>query len=78
MVVTLLPMVTLVRLPQPENAAYPMVVTLLGMVMVVKLPQPENAKYPMVVTLSGIVNAGQTAAAAERLAPDGGDAVGEW
>ena len=43
MLVTPFPMVTLVRLLQPENAEYPMLVTLSGIVMLVRLLQPENA-----------------------------------
>ena len=37
MLVTLLGIVTLVRLAQPENAASPMLVTLLGIVTLVRL-----------------------------------------
>ena len=37
MLVTLLPMVTLVRLVQPEKAPSPMLVTLSGIVMLVRL-----------------------------------------
>ena len=55
MVVTLLPMVTLVRLVQHKNAYFPMLVTLFGMVMLVKLVQPKNAEFPMLVTLFGMV-----------------------
>ena len=40
MLVTLLGIVTLVRLEQPENAPPPMVVTLLGIVTLVRLAQP--------------------------------------
>jgi hypothetical protein len=43
MLVTLSGMVTLVRLVQSENAAYPMLVTLLGMVTLARLVQLENA-----------------------------------
>ena len=43
MLVTLLGIVTLVRLVQPENASFPMLVTLLGIVTLVRLVQPENA-----------------------------------
>ena len=43
MLVTLLGIVTLVRLVQPENAMIPMLVTLLGIVTLVRLVQPENA-----------------------------------
>ena len=55
MLVTPLPIVTLARLVQESNAAYPMLVTLLGMMMLVKLVQPPKAASPMMVTLSGIV-----------------------
>ena len=43
MLVTLLGIVTLVRLEQPSNAEEPMLVTLLGIVTLVRLEQPENA-----------------------------------
>ena len=43
MLVTLLGIVTLVRLVQSENAPSPMLVTLLGIVTLVRLVQPENA-----------------------------------
>src|SRR2546426_664240 len=55
MLVTLLGIVTLVRLVQRENAWDPMMVTLLGIVTLVRLVQAENAKLPMLVTLLGIV-----------------------
>ena len=55
MLVTLLPMVTLVRPEQVANAKDPMLVTLLGMVRLVSAAQPANALYPMLVTLSGMV-----------------------
>ena len=55
MLVTLLPIVTLVRLVQSENAESPMLVTLLGIVTLVRLEQPENAESPMLVTLLPIV-----------------------
>ena len=42
MLVTLLPIVTEVKLLQPEKARLPMLVTLLGIVTEVKLLQPEN------------------------------------
>ena len=58
MLVTLLGMLMLVRLLQPENAAYPMLVTLSGMVMLVRLLQPSNAKSPMVSTLRPSIIAG--------------------
>ena len=47
--------VTLVRLPQPENASDPMLVTLLGMATLVSPLQFSNAYDPMFVTLFGIV-----------------------
>ena len=43
MLVTLLGIVTLVRLVQPANASSPMLVTLLGIVTLVRLVQPSNA-----------------------------------
>ena len=43
MLVTLLPMVTLVRPVQPENAQPPMLVTLFGIVTLVSPVQSENA-----------------------------------
>ena len=55
MLVIPLPIVTLVRLLQPENAQYPMLVTLSGIVTLVRLLQSENAHSPMLVTLLGIV-----------------------
>lgn len=55
-VVTLVPMVTVVRLVQPENAYIPILVTLLGMVMLVREVQAPNAKNPMLVTLEVGVN----------------------
>jgi hypothetical protein len=56
MVATLFPIVTLVRLEQPEKALAPMLVTPSGMVMLARLVQLEKADSPMVVTLLGIVN----------------------
>ena len=55
MYVTLLGMVTEVRLEQLEKARFAMDVTLLGMVTEVRLEQPEKAKLPMYVTLLGMV-----------------------
>jgi hypothetical protein len=55
MLVTLLGMVTDVRLLQPEKAPDSMLVTLLGMVTDVRLLQPEKAELPMLVTLLGMV-----------------------
>ena len=43
MLVTLLGMVTLVRLSQIANAPYPMLVTLSPIVMLVRLVQSSNA-----------------------------------
>ena len=54
MLVTLLPMVMLVKLEQPRNAESPMLVTPSGMVMLVKLEQPQNAESPIVVTLPSV------------------------
>ena len=53
MEVTLLGIIILVRLLQPENALPPMEVTLLGIVTLVRLLQSENALSPMEVTPSG-------------------------
>ena len=50
MLVTLSPIVTLVRLLQLENASKPMVVTLSGIVMLVRLVQLENAEEPISLT----------------------------
>ena len=55
MLVTLLGIVMLVRLAQPQKALSPMLVTLLGMVMLVRFLQPRKALDPMLVTLSGSV-----------------------
>jgi hypothetical protein len=55
MLVTPLPMVTLVRLRQFEKALSSMVMTPLPMVTVVRLVQLLKAKLPMVVTLSVIL-----------------------
>ena len=43
MLVTLVPIVTLVRLVQDWNAKFPMAVTLLGIVTLVRLVQSWNA-----------------------------------
>ena len=60
--VTLLGIVTLVRLQQSANAPpnhphlfFPMLVTLLGIVTLVRPMQLSNAPSPMLVTLLGIV-----------------------
>jgi hypothetical protein len=49
MLVTELPMVTLVRPLQPPNAPPPMMVTELGMVTLVRPQQARNAPSPMLV-----------------------------
>ena len=54
MLVTPLPIVTLVKLLHPSNAAAPMLVTLFGMVMVVSFLQSKKAPSSMLVTLAGI------------------------
>ena len=55
MLVTLFPIVTLVKPLHPRNASLPMLVTLSPIVTLVKPLHPENALPPMLVTLSGIV-----------------------
>ena len=55
MLVTLLPIVTLVKPEQYRKALYPMLVTLLGIVILVRAEQPEKAYFPMLVTLLGMV-----------------------
>jgi hypothetical protein len=57
MLVTLLGMVTLVRLAQPEKAPPPMLVTLSGMVTLVR-PDPAKALYPMAVTCTLFMRGG--------------------
>jgi hypothetical protein len=52
MLVTLLPITTLVMPLQSWNALSSMLVTLPGIVILVRLLQYENALYPMLVTLS--------------------------
>ena len=52
MVVTLLGIVTLVKLLQPSNAELPIEVTLSGIVTLSKLLQSKNASPPIEVTLS--------------------------
>ena len=54
MLVTLVPIVTLVRLSHSSNVADSMVMTLLGIVTLVR-PQDSNAALPMLVMLSGIM-----------------------
>ncbi len=63
MLVTLLGIVTLVRLLQPENAESPMLVTLLGIVTLVRLLQPENALVPDAGDAVGNRDVGQAGAA---------------
>ena len=48
-------MVTKARLPQPENASYPIVVTELGMITEVRPLQPPNADASIDVTVLGMV-----------------------
>ena len=55
MLVTLLGIVTLVRLVQAENASSPMLMTPLEIVTLVRLVQSSNAQSPILVTPSGIV-----------------------
>ncbi len=50
-----LPMTTLVRLEQEENAKSPMLLTLLPIVMFVRLVQSRNASSPMLVKLPGML-----------------------
>src|ERR1035437_7117 len=52
--VRLLEIVTLTKLKQPANAAFPMLVTPLGIVTLISL-QPANALPPMLATPLGIV-----------------------
>ena len=54
-VVTLSPIVALVKLVQPRKAELPMLVTLSGMVTLFSPLQPKKAELPMLVTLSGII-----------------------
>ena len=64
MLVTLLPISTLVRPEQPENAEYPMLVTLSGISTLVRRPeQPQNAEgdidmmpaFILTLVFSGII-----------------------
>ena len=55
MLVTPLPMATLVRPVQLENTLDPMLVTLFGIVTLVRPVQPENALPPILVTPLGII-----------------------
>ena len=50
MLITLLPIVMLVRLVQPKNALLPILVTLFGMVILVRLVHHQNAVEPMFVS----------------------------
>ena len=50
MLVTLLGMVTDVRLLQPEKAAFPMLVTLSGKATLSSLPHSANALLPILFT----------------------------
>jgi hypothetical protein len=52
MLVTLLGIVMLLRLVQPENAESPMLMTLSGIVMLVRLMHSENAPAPMLASIS--------------------------
>jgi hypothetical protein len=62
MLVTLSPIVTLVRLVQPSNAPPPMRVTLLGIVTLVGLVRYKNAPFPMRVTGRPLVALGMATA----------------
>ena len=55
MLVTLVPIVTLVRLEQLANASIPMLATLSGIVTLVRAKQLPNVSSSMLLTLSGIV-----------------------
>ena len=55
MLVTLLPMVALVKPVQPRKAKSPMLVTLLGIVTLVRPVQFSKAEEGIAVTPSGIV-----------------------
>ena len=63
MLVTLLGIVTLVRLVQEENADPPMLVTLLGIVTLVRLVQPRERLAPDAGDAVGDRDAGQAGAA---------------
>ncbi len=69
MLVTLLGIVTEVRLHQSEKALIPMLVTLLGISMEVGLVHSEKAQFPMLVTPSPIT----TDRMAERSEDQGAD-----
>ena len=69
MLVTLLGIVTLVRLVQSENASLPMLVTLLGIVTLVRLVQPKNASSPMLVTGRPLIVLGMVTAPPEPVYP---------
>jgi hypothetical protein len=54
MLVTLLPIVMLVRAVQEPNTPCPIVVTLFPPVTLLRFEQPLNAQFEMLITLSGI------------------------
>jgi len=62
MVITLLPITTLLKPVQFQNAYLPMLVTVLGIVILVKLKQKENAFVPMPVTGTLLTSLGMTTA----------------
>jgi hypothetical protein len=62
MLVTRLPVVTLVRLWTPPNADAPMLVWLPGIEPLVKLVVPLNAPIPMLVTGKPLVKVGMVTA----------------
>src|SRR5258707_632273 len=63
MLVTLLGIVTLVRLVQYMNASDPMLVTLLGIVTLVRLVLDSNAAIPMLMTGRPVIVLGMVTAA---------------
>jgi hypothetical protein len=67
MLVTLVPIVTLVRLVQFQNATAPMLVTLLEIITLVRLRQNSNALVPMAVTGSPLMLLGMNAAPLRQL-----------
>src|ERR1017187_1408393 len=62
MLLTLVPIVTLVRLVQFQNATAPMLMTLLEIITLVRLRQNSNALVPMAVTGSPLMLLGMDAA----------------
>ena len=76
MMVTLMGIVTLVRLVLLANAFCPMLVTLVPIVTLARLVQEPNAPFPMLVTLLGIVTPVRLDAVVERIVSDVGD-IGE-